>query len=166
MFDNPELFTEKKNLWRSQVKRDTNMKKRFCGMNTTFFPIQILMTPKLNIIVVNGWNGIYCIHQHVNKINMLLERPNCISKMRIQKSIAFIEGKTSILLTLLFFSLICANYGCSALNGIGSTDNDASSTNMMENDPNTIMPQNKQEFLNQQGILNSINDKQGSMNVI
>ena len=76
-----------------------------------------------------------------------------------QRTVTFNNGKTSILISLVFFSLICANCGCSALNGSGSTDDDASSADMM--DPNMINPPNKQGYGK-----NIPTSKQGSMNAI
>ena len=82
--------------------------------------------------------------------------------MQIQRSVK--ESKNNILLTLLFYSVIFVNCSCSAQTDQGSPDNDASSTDMMGNDPNTINPPNKQGY----GINTptSINDNPGSMNVI
>ena len=55
--------------------------------------------------------------------------------------------KGSLIVISFFFLIICVNYGCSASNGgSGSLDDDQSSMDMMENDPNLLIIPNKQGY--------------------
>ena len=55
--------------------------------------------------------------------------------------------KSSLLLISFFFLIICVNCGCSASDGdSGSLNDDQTSMDMMENDPNILHIPNKQGY--------------------